>query len=78
MTNSKAAPAARISAANALLDRGYGKPPQHITGEQGSFVQYFARVPEKLSNEEWQKKWGDSGNSASEFCCLAADVSTSP
>src|SRR4249919_3994397 len=33
MTNPKCAPAARVSAANALLDRGYGKPPQHITGE---------------------------------------------
>jgi hypothetical protein len=30
MTNTKSAPAARVSAANALLDRGYGKPPQHI------------------------------------------------
>jgi hypothetical protein len=27
MTNPKSAPAARVSAANALLDRGYGKPP---------------------------------------------------
>ena len=44
MKNPKAAPAARVSAANALLDRGYGKPPQHITGEGGpSFV---VRLPE--------------------------------
>jgi hypothetical protein len=28
MTNTKGAPAARVSAANALLDRGYGKPPR--------------------------------------------------
>jgi hypothetical protein len=34
MTNPKSAPAARVSAANALLDRGYGKPPQHITGPE--------------------------------------------
>jgi hypothetical protein len=42
MTNHKAAPAARVSAANALLDRGYGKPPQHqhITGADGP--QYVA------------------------------------
>src|SRR6476620_4079056 len=35
MTNPKSAPAARVSAANALLDRSYGKPPQHhhITGD---------------------------------------------
>jgi thioredoxin reductase len=44
MTNPKAAPAARVSAANALLDRGYGKPPRHITGADGpSFV---VRLPE--------------------------------
>ena len=52
MSNPKAAPAARVSAANALLDRGYGKPPQHITGEGGpSFV---VRLPEPAKNaEEW-------------------------
>jgi len=56
MTDPKAPPAARISAANALLDRGYGKPSQHITGEGGSdFVRYFARVPETLSNEDWRR-----------------------
>ena len=53
MSNPKAAPAARVSAANALLDRGYGKPPQHITGEGGpSFV---VRLPEPAKNaKEWQ------------------------
>jgi Family of unknown function (DUF5681) len=52
MTNSKAAAAARVSAANALLDRGYGKPPQHITGEVG--VSYVARLPEPAKTaEEW-------------------------
>jgi len=52
MDNPKTAPAARVSAANALLDRGYGKPPQHITGEGGpSFV---VRLPEPVKNaEEW-------------------------
>jgi hypothetical protein len=28
MQNEKTAPAARVSAASAILDRGYGKPPQ--------------------------------------------------
>jgi hypothetical protein len=52
MTNTKAAPAARVSAANALLDRGYGKPPQHITGEGGP--QYVVRLPEPCATvEEW-------------------------
>jgi hypothetical protein len=53
MTNPKSAPAARVSAANALLDRGFGKPAQHITGDGGpSFVM---RLPEPCkSTEEWE------------------------
>jgi hypothetical protein len=58
MTNHKAAPAARVSAANALLDRGYGKPPQHITGEGGP--RYVVRLPEPCKTaEEWQASLGD-------------------
>jgi hypothetical protein len=44
MTDPKGAAAARVSAANALLDRGYGKPPQHVTGEVAT--SYVARLPE--------------------------------
>ena len=53
MTNPKSAPAARVSAANALLDRGFGKPAQHITGDGGpSFVM---RLPEPCKSvEEWE------------------------
>ena len=48
MNNPKAAPAARVSAANALLDRGYGKPPQHITGEGAAFLRRsFARASQE-------------------------------
>jgi hypothetical protein len=58
MTNTKAAPAARVSAANALLDRGYGKPPQHITGEGGPV--YVARLPAPCKTaEEWEASLGD-------------------
>jgi hypothetical protein len=54
MDNPKAAPAARVSAANALLDRGYGKPPQHITGEVAA--SYVARLPTPAVNvTEWTK-----------------------
>ena len=35
MNQRKAPPAARVAAANALLDRGWGKPGQPITGENG-------------------------------------------
>jgi Family of unknown function (DUF5681) len=53
MANPKSPPAARVSAANALLDRGYGKPPQHLTGEGGT--SYVVRVPEVAkSAEEWE------------------------
>jgi hypothetical protein len=55
MTDPKSTPAARVSAANALLDRGYGKPPQHqhITGEDGP--RYVVRLPEPCKTaEEWE------------------------
>jgi hypothetical protein len=40
-------------AANALLERGYGKPPQHITGEGGP--SYVVRLPEPCKTaEEWE------------------------
>jgi hypothetical protein len=59
MTNTKAAPAARVSAANALLDRGYGKPPQHITG--GGGPQYVVRLPEICATvEDWVAQCGVS------------------
>jgi hypothetical protein len=58
MTNPKFAPAARVTAANALLDRGYGRPPQHITGEVAA--SYVARLPEPAkSAEEWLASLGE-------------------
>ena len=61
MTNPKAAAAARVSAANALLDRGYGKPPQHVTGEVAA--SYVARLPEPAkSAEEWIASLADAPN----------------
>ena len=58
MTNPKSAPAARVSAANALLDRGYGKPPQHVTGE-GCPV-FVARLPQVCATaEEWVASLGN-------------------
>jgi len=52
MNSTKASDAARISAATALLDRGFGKPQQHITGE--NVISYVARLPEVAkSAEEW-------------------------
>ena len=54
MANPKAAPAARVSAANALLDRGYGRPAQHISGDIAA--SYVARLPSPAVNAtEWAK-----------------------
>ena len=55
MSNPKSAPAARVSAANSLLDRGYGKPPQRITGEGGPV--YVARLPTPAPTAE---AWANS------------------
>jgi hypothetical protein len=38
MRSTKSPPAARIAAANAILDRGWGRPPQAIqNGDDGAF-----------------------------------------
>jgi hypothetical protein len=42
MGNKKAPAAARVAAANAILDRGYGKPAQAIVGPDGGPVQFQA------------------------------------
>src|SRR5262245_66323643 len=53
MNNPKASDAARVSAANALLDRGYGKPPQHLTSEASPT--FVIRAPEPCATaEEWE------------------------
>lgn len=46
MHDEKAPPAARVAAANALLDRGYGKPTQQIS-------QTLAKIdPSSISDQE--------------------------
>ena len=52
MNNPKASDAARVSAATALLDRGYGKPQQHIDAEVGSYVAWLPRPYD--TTEEWE------------------------
>ena len=53
MHQETAPPAARVSAAQALLDRGWGKPDQKLEAEH--VHRYVARLPEKAkSTEEWQ------------------------
>jgi D-serine deaminase-like pyridoxal phosphate-dependent protein len=45
--NSKSPAAARVAAANAILDRAYGKPPQFISGDADQF-----RSAIEMSDEE--------------------------
>ncbi len=46
MRDEKAPPQARVSASNALLDRGYGKPPQALTDGDGGPL-----IPPKVIHE---------------------------
>jgi hypothetical protein len=55
MNEASAPAAARVSAATALLNRGWGMPEQKI--ESDVAVSYVARLPNKTnSTEEWQKQ----------------------
>jgi hypothetical protein len=36
MRNTKATPPARVAAANAILDRGWGKPTQALSNDEGA------------------------------------------
>lgn len=55
MTKESAPESARVAAAQALLDRGWGKATQFIEAE--TTHRYVARVPTKQpSAAEWQKQ----------------------
>jgi hypothetical protein len=47
---------ARVAAAAILLERGWGKPKQHIEGP--ATHRYVIEVPPLLSKLEWQQKYG--------------------
>jgi hypothetical protein len=56
MTQAKAPPAARVAAAQALLDRGWGKAPQHISGEFSQ--RYVAELPAVCEDgDEWERRY---------------------
>jgi len=46
-----APPAARVAAANALLDRGWGKAPQAHSGEDGNDIEIVIRRLAKSGEE---------------------------
>ena len=47
--NEKAPPNARVAAANTLLDRAYGKPPQFNTGDAQSFKKAIDMPDDELA-----------------------------
>lgn len=49
-TDGKAPAAARVSAASAVLDRGYGKPPQFTTGDAGAFKRATELTDDELAD----------------------------
>ena len=52
--------AARVAAAEALLDRGWDKPKQSHEAEISH--RYVVEIPPLLSNEEWQEKYSSSSS----------------
>lgn len=46
----KANAGARVSAASAILDRGYGKPPQFTTGDAAAFRRATEMTDDELAN----------------------------
>jgi hypothetical protein len=56
MNEPRAPYAARVAAAEALLDRGWGKPRQSHEAELTH--RYVIEIPPLLSNEEWAEKYG--------------------
>jgi hypothetical protein len=55
MNKPTAPEAARVAAANSILDRGWGKAVQHIEAEVTR--RYVARLPEKAeTSDKWQKQ----------------------
>lgn len=55
MRQKDAPPAARVAAANAILDRGWGKPEMKLEAEHTH--NYVARLPQAVSDiDEWKKQ----------------------
>jgi hypothetical protein len=52
MRNDQEPAAARVSAANTILDRGHGKAPQALTGPDGGPVQHEVRRVEIVAADD--------------------------
>jgi hypothetical protein len=49
MRSDKASDSARVAAADKILDRGYGKPPQFTTGDVGAFKRATEMTDDELA-----------------------------
>lgn len=55
MRQKNAPPAARVAAANSILDRGWGKPELKLEAEHTHH--YVARLPQNIADiDEWKKQ----------------------
>jgi len=52
----KAQPSARVAAAQALLDRGWGKPNQPVDFEDKT---NYAVTDKPITQEDWEKQYGN-------------------
>lgn len=50
MRDDEATPSARVAAASAILDRGYGKPPQFVTGDPNAYRKASDLTDDELAN----------------------------
>jgi hypothetical protein len=52
MRSKGATPAARVSAANAILDRGWGKPPQSLQNGEDGALELIHRIERVIVHPE--------------------------
>jgi hypothetical protein len=52
MRSKDATAAARVTAANAILDRGWGKPPQSLQNNDGGALELIHRIERVIVNPE--------------------------
>jgi Family of unknown function (DUF5681) len=60
MLNAKASESARVSAANSLLERGFGKPTQPLSADPDNplTLRYVIEMPPAIENkEEWRRRY---------------------
>jgi hypothetical protein len=66
MRNTRASPPARIAAANALLDRGWGKPPQAIENGDDGALELIHRI-ELRADFQHLRRWRRSVEQAQSY-----------